>query len=183
MTEEYTYPAEEYILLGKITKAHGLRGEVKIFCYSGHPENISGYHEIVLVDRSARLSRQYGVKNSRVQGKTAIVQLASITTRSEAEAIEGRGVLLAKKYLPDAGEGEYYWHQYIGKPVLDTNGDRLGRVKALFNNGAQDVLVVVGHLGEILIPVTKDTIVQDTAGELIADPPPGLIELNSDSGG
>jgi len=182
MTEDYTYPAEEFILLGKITKAHGLRGEVKIFTYSGHPENFDGYSEIVLVDGSAKLSRQFGVKKSRVHGKTAIVQLTSITTRSEAEAIEGRGVLLSKKHLPDAGEDEYYWHQYVGKLVVDTNGDGLGRVQALFNNGAQDVLVVNGHRGEILIPVTREIIVQVTDETLIADPPPGLIELNSDSG-
>lgn len=182
MTEDYSYPAGEFILLGKITRAHGLRGEVKMLPYSGHPENVGGYREIVLVGRSAELSGPLAIEKSRVQGKTAIVQLASITTRSEAEAIEGRGVLLSKQYLPEAGENEYYWHQYIGKLVRDKQGNSLGRVETLFYNGAQDVLVIRGDRSEILIPVTREIVVRESAEELVVDPPPGLLELNSESG-
>lgn len=179
MTEEFDYPAGEFLLLGKIVKAHGLRGEVKMFLHSGQPENLQDYKELILVDRSGELLGPLTVQKSRNQGKFAVVQFASVTSRSQAESIEGSGVLLAKQDLPDIGENEYYWHQYLGKTVIDLTGRVLGRIEHIFPNGAQDVLVIRSADREILIPVTKEIIVGETAGELTVDPPPGLVDLNA----
>jgi len=181
MAEDYAYPKDTFILLGKITKVHGLRGEVKIFSYSGQPENFSGYKEIVLVDPAGNLSSPLVIRKLRVQGKTCIVQLDSVYSRELAEKIVGRGVLLAKNLLPMPVDNEFYWHQYEGKVVSLQDGRNIGRVESLFNNGAQDILVVVSGEKEILIPVTKDIIVRETAAELIVDPPPGLLDLAHDS--
>jgi 16S rRNA processing protein RimM len=182
MAEDYSYPAGEYVLLGKIAKAHGLRGEVKIFSFSGQPENFHGYKEIVLVNTSGKLLVPLAVENVRIQGKTAIAKLASVNSRERAEEIEGMGVLLAKNLLPETAEDEYYWYQYEGKAVLDLNGQTIGRVESLFSNGAQDVLVVKSGKEEILIPVTKNIIVRETAEGLIINPPPGLLDLTHESG-
>ncbi len=181
MAEDFTYPVGEYILLGKVGKAHGLRGEVKIFSFSGQPENFLGYKEVVLVNTSGKLSAPLVIEKIRAKGKTAIVQLASINSRDRAEEIEGRGVLLPKHLLPETGENEYYWHQYQGKLVLDQNGLTIGRVESLFTNGAQDILVVKSGEKEILIPITKSIFVRETADELIVDPPPGLLDLTNES--
>jgi 16S rRNA processing protein RimM len=181
MAEDYRYPADRYLLLGKITKAQGLRGEVKIFLYSGQPENLADYPELVLVDISGKLSAPLAILKSRAQGKAAIVQLATVSTRTAAEGIDGRGVLLDKKYLPAIGDHEFYWHQYQGKLVVDVNGRLIGRVDRLFTNGAQDVLVIETGKEEILVPVTKSIVVGETAEKLIIEPPPGLMELNADS--
>lgn len=178
----YSYPVDEYVLLGKITQAHGLRGEVKVFSFSGQPENFSEYKEIVLVDNSGRLSIPMGVESLRIQGKTAVVKLTSINNREQAEEIQGKGVLFSKKLLPETAEGEYYWYRYEGKLVVDLNGAMIGKVKSLFHNGAQDVLVVQSGHEEILIPVTKSIIVGETAEELIVDLPPGLLDLTNESG-
>jgi 16S rRNA processing protein RimM len=180
MAKDFSYPADKYVLLGKVAKAHGLRGEVKIFSFSGQPENFSGYKEIVLVDTSGNLSSSLAVEKFRAHGKTAIVQLASINSRDRAEEIEGRGVLLAKNLLPDTADGEYYWYQYEGKLVLDQSGQTIGRVESLFSNGAQDIMVVKSGDKEILIPVTKSIIVGETAEELIINPPPGLLDLTNE---
>lgn len=183
MVEDFSYPAEEYLLLGKVSKAHGMRGEVKIFLYSGQPENIRSYKELFLIDRQGKLFGPLSVLRSRDQGKLAIVQFASVTDRNQAEEIEGRGVLLAKTDLPEIADDEYYWHQYLGKAVVDVTGKILGRVEHIFRTGLQDVLVIksVDADEEILIPVTREIIVGETAEELTVDPPPGLLELNSGS--
>ena len=182
MTSDYIFPAAEYLLLGKVVKAHGLHGEVKVFLHSGQPENIAGYSELVLVDRAGVISSPLAVLQSRVQGKNVIVRLASISTRIQAEMVEDCGVLLARKHLPAIGENEYYWHQYQNKLVVDLDGKTIGRVDYLFTNGAQDILVINAGKEEILIPVTKSIIVGETAEELIVNPPPGLMELNTNSG-
>lgn len=183
IVEDYQYPADEFLLLGRITRAHGLRGEVKVFLHSGQPENIRSYGHLFLIDRHGELSGPWPVLRSRNQGKLAIVQLASLTCRDQAEAMEGRGVLLAKADLPEIPADEYYWHQYIGKEAVDVAGRILGKVEHIFRNGLQDVLVLrkLGSDEEILVPMTKEIIVGETAGKLIVDPPPGLLELNAGS--
>ena len=174
------YPDDDFLLLGKVSKAHGLRGEVKVLAFSGQPENFKGYKELVLLESSEKLSPALVVEKTRIQGKTVIVKLASIESREQAEAIEGCGVLLAKTLLPATADNEYYWYQYQGKIVIDINGQTIGRVESLFNNGAQDILVINSGDDEILIPVTRNIIVEETATELIVDPPPGLLELSKE---
>lgn len=182
MTVDYIYPADEYLLLGKVAKPQGLQGDLKIFLHSGQPENVALYKELRLVDRDGVISPPLAVLASRVHGKAAIVRLASITTRTEAEQVEGQGVLLARHHLPTVGENEYYWHQYQDKLVVDIAGNEIGRVARLFNTGAQDVLVVQAGKEEVLIPVTKEILVGETADNLIVDLPPGLIGLNATPG-
>jgi 16S rRNA processing protein RimM len=182
MADDYNYPTDKYVLLGKVTKAHGLRGEVKIFSFSGQPENFKGYKEISLVNYAGKLSTALAVEKFRVQGKTVIAQLATVKSRDRAEEIEGMGVLLAKELLPDSAKNEYYWYQYEGKMVFDQSGHTIGIVESLFNNGAQDIMVIKSGKNEILIPVTKSIIVSETAEQLIVNPPPGLLDLNNESG-
>lgn len=177
MAEDFDYPTDQYVLLGKIAKVHGLKGEVKIYSYSGQAKNFCGYKELVLVDSAGCLTLPFEVLKVRVQGKMAITQLSSITHRNRAAEIVGHGVLVKKNRLPDTAEDEYYWYQYEGKLIQDLAGQTIGRVESLFNNGAQDILVVKSGAGEILIPVTKSIIVQETADALIVDPPAGLLDL------
>ena len=84
--------------------------------------------------------------------------------------------------MPAINRDEYYWYQYQDKLVVDLEGNTLGRVERLFTTGAQDVLVIKAGKEEILIPVTKSILVGETAEKLIVNPPPGLIELNTNSG-
>ncbi len=97
MAEDFDYPTDQYVLLGKIAKVHGLRGEVKIYSYSGQPENLYGYKEIVLVDSAGSLTVPLEVLKVRVQGKMAITQLSSITSRNRAEEIVGHGCSCHKR--------------------------------------------------------------------------------------
>ncbi len=182
MNPDYVFPADEYLLLGKVAKAHGLNGELKIYLHSEQPENAAVYGELLLIDRAGVISSPLAVLKSRVQGKALITRLATIATRTQAEQVEGCGVLLARKDLPAVDENEYYWHQYQDKLVVDLAGNAIGRVERLFNNGAQDILVIKSGKEEILIPITESILVGETAESLIVNPPPGLLELNANAG-
>lgn len=181
MADDYSFPLDDYVLVGKVTKAHGLRGEVKVFPFSEEPANLVQYKTLVLVDSRASLSAMLTVTKSRIQGKTAVIQFNTIDDRTKAENIEGMGVLLPLDDLPAVDGDEYYWHDYEGKLVVDRNGTEIGRVDHLFSNGAQDVLVVKNNGGEILIPVTNEIVLEEIAETLVIDPPPGLLELNKDA--
>jgi len=178
MARNFTFPKDDYLLIGVVAKAHGMRGEVKIFPYSGDPANITGYKELRLVDTNGKLTPSLAIIRSRDQGKVAIVQLATIENRNLSEELEGMGVLLAKEDLPKIGNDEFYWHQLQGKEVIDQKGKTIGKVKSLFSNGAQDIMVIQAGKNEILIPVLKDIIVEETETKVVIQPPPGLLNIN-----
>lgn len=173
------HSSDDYLILGKVGKPHGLRGDVKIVCFSEQPENFSHYRELFLLNSSGGISGTLTIVNYRIQGSSAIVKFAELASRTDAEKLTGQKVVIAKSELPTIAGDEFYWHQYIGKEVLQSNGVLLGKIKELFNNGAQDILVVVRNNEEILIPVTKETVVEEERDKLIVELPPGLVELNN----
>ncbi len=181
MAKRFSFPKTEYLLIGIIAKAHGMRGEVKIFSYSGRPENIASYKKLVLVDDGGNLSPDLLVLKSRARGKVAIVQLATVDNRDHAEDIEGMGVLLAKEDLPDVSGDEFYWHELQGKTVIDQDGRTIGEVVRLFSNGGHDIMVVEHGENEILIPAVRDIMVSETAENIFISPPPGLLVINEES--
>jgi 16S rRNA processing protein RimM len=179
MVDAFSFPTDRYILIGKIGKPHGLRGEVRLHLYSEQPENLQGYKRLVLASTEGILSRPLRLLSSRVQGKAAIVELESISERNGADRLKGMGVLVEKTELPDTKEDEYYYYQYTGLAVKTVEGLCLGRVENIFSNGAQDILVIRGAGREYLIPILKSVIIRRTDEELIVAPPPGLLEINS----
>jgi 16S rRNA processing protein RimM len=179
MTDDYPYPVETYILIGKISEPQGLKGEVKIFSFAGQPENIEGYKKVVLVSPAGKLSPSYAVEKCRIKGKFAIVLLASVNDRNGAEAISGMGVLIRKEDLPQLNEDEFYLYQMEGLPVITTDGRRLGIVTSISSNGVQDLLVVQDADNEYLIPILDTIVIHHDAEKIVIEPPPGLLEINS----
>ena len=179
MTDDFHYPADSFILIGKVIVPHGLKGEIKIFSFAGQPENIQHYKKLILVSPSGKLSQPYSVEKCRVKGKSAIVHLASISDRNSAEAITGMGVLILKEDLPQPGEDEFYLSQLEGLTVVTVDGLSLGTVTSIMSNGAQDLLVVQDKDEEYLIPILDSIIIQRDAEKIVIAPPPGLLEINS----
>lgn len=179
--EEYSYPHDRFVLVGKIKKAHGLSGEVGVFVFSGETEGFGKFSKIVLVDEQGRLSQPLTLKQCRVHGRDSVlVRFDEITTRTAAENIHGAGVLVEQDALPELEEGEYYWFQLYGKKVVDVENTVLGDVVSVFHNGAQDVLVVKKdeRSEEILIPISRETLLAEVEDKLIVELPPGLVDLN-----
>ncbi len=179
MADVFSFPTDRYVLIGRVGKPHGLRGEVRLQLYSGQPENLRSYGRLFLVSTDGEISPPRRIVSSRVQGKTAVIGFESVGDRNGADYLKGMGVLVEKTELQQTDEDEYYYYQFAGLAVRTVEGRRLGRIEHIFSNGAQDVLVVRGKGREYLIPIMKPIIVRRTDEELIIDPPPGLLEINS----
>lgn len=171
---------EDKILLGRICKAHGTKGEVVLSCFSEQPENIRQYGELFLMDADGRLSVPLTVGSCRKRGKNAILAFQGIRSRSQLEELLGAAVLVAKENLLPLPKNQFYWFQFQGKKVLTAAGEEIGTVQRLFSNGAQDILVVQaeGEAEEIFIPVTEEILIAEKKEQLIVAPPPGLLEIN-----
>jgi len=178
MIDSFSFPAEKFILIGKVVKAHGLRGEIKIHSFSGQPANLSNYKQLVLVDKDGHLSPPLQIKKSRAVGKIGIVQLANIDNRTQAERICSMGVLIDKKELPQLNGNEFYYHELIDLPVQTEDGRLLGKVINIFFNGAQEIMEIRGKGQHYLIPVIQDVIVYRDKNKIIIAPPPGLLDIN-----
>ncbi len=94
------------------------------------------------------------MSEGRVHGKAALARLVGIDTREAAIGLKGLDVAVSRDRLPPAPEGEYYWTDLEGMEVFNRGDESLGKVRELFNNGAQCVLVVSRGSGEneTLIP-------------------------------
>jgi 16S rRNA processing protein RimM len=168
----------EYVLLGRVTRPHGVRGEVKIYPYSGQPENFLPYREIYLAPQDGGSPSAAEVERSRVQGSLVVVKLAGCSTREQAEQLAGREILLRREDLPEPGESEYYWLELENKKVVTEEGEVLGRVAAIFATGAHDIISVTGTGREYLIPVHRDFMVRIDEDAIVLRLPPGLLEMN-----
>ena len=165
-------------MLGKITKPHGIRGEVKMYPYSGQPENFLNYRKIY-VDSGVDDARiPYTVERARVQGNTVILKMAGCEDRNLAEALVNREVWLEYGDLPELSDDEYYWADLDGKLVCTDDGVELGRVTGILDTGAHGILSVTGKGNEYLIPIRKEFVVRIDDHEVVLRLPPGLLEIN-----
>ncbi len=179
MADSFPFEAETYVLIGKVTKAHGIKGELKIRAYSGELQSITQHKELILVSKNGHVSPAFHVVRARTGNKEAIVSLKGVTDRNQSEELCGKGVLVFKENLPDLDADEFYLHELKGLQVQTEDGQDIGIVIAFFDNGVQDILVVKSGKNEILIPLIPGMITERNTSCLIIAPPPGLLEINS----
>jgi 16S rRNA processing protein RimM len=89
-----------------------------------------------------------------------ILRLSSVTSVDDAESLRGRLLTLPESELAPLAEDEFYSYQLIGLEVVDLDGTHLGKVVELIATGSNDVYVVNGPCGELLLPAIDDVILE-----------------------
>jgi len=131
----------DYILLGNISGAHGLKGWLKVFSHTSPRLKITEYSQWLL-RKGDRDWKVYDVLSGKEQGKNIIVQLEGVNDRSHVEALIGFEIAVKNEQLASLSNGEYYWRDLLGLSVETTAGVSLGKLDWIFNSGSNDVLVV-----------------------------------------
>ncbi|MCK5069874.1 MAG: 16S rRNA processing protein RimM [Desulfocapsa sp.] len=179
MADSFPYDAKKYVLIGKVTKAHGIKGELKIRAYSDDLHSVTRHKELLLVSEQGKVSPAFNVSRSRIGNKEVIVSFKEVTDRNYSEELCGMGVLVYKKALPDLKADEFYLYELEGLQVQTEAGEIIGKVNAFFNNGVQDLIVVNSGKNEVLIPLIPGMITERNKSCITIAPPPGLIDINS----
>jgi 16S rRNA processing protein RimM len=166
----------DHVCVGAIAGAFGVRGEVRLKSFCAVPEDIAAYGPLSLEDGS----RSFPVKlTAPVKGGFA-ARLGGISTKEAADALKGQRLYAPRAALPSLPDDEFYHADLIGLEVCDTGGRPLGRVSAVLNHGASDLLEVraPGQRTTTLVPFTTEIIptVDLTAARIIVDPPDGLFD-------
>jgi len=151
-------PAEGRLSLGTLIKPWGVRGEQTLRLHNPASDLLEQV-DAVFVEGDGFPARPVGLRQARWVGKRYVVHLEDIDDPADAEALRGLDVSVPVEWLPDLEEeGEYYVRDLLGLQVVDQHGAPLGELVDVFPTGSNDVYVVKGPQGEILIPAIQDII-------------------------
>ena len=157
------------ICVGAIAGAFGVRGEVRLKSFCTRAEDIATYGPLATEDGK----RSFAVKLTRPVNGGLGARLAGVDTKEQADALKGTTLWADRAALPPLPDDEFYHADLIGLEVVDTGGVSLGRVRAVHDHGAGDILEILGPSGVLLVPFTRAAVptVDLTAGRIVADPP------------
>lgn len=158
------------VLLGVIAGAYGLKGEVKVKTFTAAPESIGRYGELFSDDgRSVAIASLRGLKSGAL-----IARLKGVSDRKSAEKLKGMRLYIGRSALPKPKRDEFYHADLVGLRAEDGEGKEWGRVRAIYNFGAGDLLEIeAANGGTTMIPFSRAAVpVVDIAhGRLVALPP------------
>jgi 16S rRNA processing protein RimM len=143
------------VLLAAIIGAQGLQGAVKVKIFTATPDALTRYG--ALHDANGR---RFEITAFR-PGKAgeAVVSFQGITERAVAEALKGTQLFIARTALPAAGHDEFYHADLIGLEAQDSEGRVMGKVAAIHNYGAGDVIEIARPDGDsVLLAFTADNV-------------------------
>ena len=155
---------ERRIALAAVAGAHGVKGEVRLKLFSDSAESLSR-HKKLYVGGEQRL-----LLAVRDGGKMAVARLEGISDRSAAEALRGTLIEVDRDALPPLEEGEYYHADLIGLPAIDADGQVIGKVVAVENYGAGDLLEIETLDGKRSLIPFRDGIADLKDGRIVLDP-------------
>jgi len=167
-------------LLGAITGAHGVRGEVRLTSFAENPRDIAAYGPLESEDGSER----FEITALRQVGKSLVATLKGVSDRTAAEALRGTGLHVPHSVLPEAEEESWYHGDLIGLAVSTTDAGPVGRIVAVHNFGAGDLLEIAPDEGgdTELVPFTRDAVplVDIAGGRVVINWPPAIVGDDGD---
>ncbi|WP_136649194.1 ribosome maturation factor RimM [Paracoccus aeridis] len=157
------------ICVGAIAGAFGVRGEVRLKSFCAQAEDIATYGPLATEDGR----RSFAVRLTRPVNGGLGARLSGVETKEQADALKGTTLWADRAALPSLPDDEFYHADLIGLEVVDTGGASLGRVRAVHDHGAGDILEIYGAAGVLLVPFTRAAVptVDLAAGRIVADPP------------
>ena len=143
----------EVINVGRILGAHGLSGRVRIEVLSAVPHRFDEGEVLHIGTNSYRIS-----SSRRIRSNQIIITLQGIRTRDAAQALTGSWITVPETSAPELPEGEYFHFQLMGLRVITEAGEELGRLSEILETGSNDVYVVSGPDGQILVPALSEVV-------------------------
>jgi 16S rRNA processing protein RimM len=166
-----TSDPDDLVLVAHVSGAFGIAGWIRIRPYSSEASALLSAKTWWL-DKPAL--HDVDVLQVRTQGEDLVARLMGIEGRDAAENLQGATIQIRRAHFPALAENEFYWVDLIGHQVENLQGERLGKVVGLMDNGAHPILRVAdvpSGGGELLIPFVEQfvTTVDQTASKITVD--------------
>ena len=168
------------VTIGRIVAPHGLRGEVRVRLETDFPRRFEGLREAWLVQEGA--AAPMVITGQRPHRGGVLLVIEGVTGVDAAERLRGAEIAVGRDAVVPLGPDEYYVFEVIGLRVRTADGRILGTVVEVVRAPGNDVYVVRGDDGEMLIPALRTVVrrVDRASGEMIVNLPPGF-EVGTDA--
>lgn len=167
--------SRETVLVGRIVRVHGLRGDLVVEPLSDVDERFDGGAKLLI----GGTSRALEVDRAKPFGDRLLVHFVGVDDRDLAEALRGSELRVPGDQVPAAPDGEYYFFQLVGCLCIDRNEGELGRVTGIIEDGGGLLFDVRGEGRDLLVPFVKAYLIEvDIEGQrIVVDLPEGLVEI------
>lgn len=163
--------AEKLVMVGKVTGAFGVKGELRIAAYTESPLALINFRTLLKENGEPALTLLSG----RSFKGGVIARAKDVETKTDADRLRGIQLFAPRSALPPTEEDEFYLTDLIGLRVETADGTALGKIKAVQNFGAGDILEIDGGAGGkgLYLPFTREVVpeVDIAGGRIVADPP------------
>ena len=166
--------AMDFIVIGEITKPHGVRGELRVKPHTDEPQRFTWLEQLYVGEAQPR---SMAVEKARVHQGMILLKLTAVNDRAAAESLRGELLLVPEDEALPLEEGEYFLFQLEGLVVSTVEGETLGTLSRVIETGANNVFVVQGEAGELLLPDIAEVIqeIDFENGRMTVQLLPGLL--------
>ena len=168
---------ETFVVIGRITRPHALRGEVRVSPATDFPERFDQSNRFFIRNRENRGEWKNATAH-RWQGGFVVMKFEGVDSREDAEILREATVEIPRDACHDLPEGTYYISDLIGLRVRTVSGTIIGNLADVLQQSAQDVYVIRTEGKEILVPAVRKFVskIDIEKGEIVIDPIEGLLD-------
>jgi 16S rRNA processing protein RimM len=163
----------DWVCVAQVASAHGLRGLLKLRCFTERPEDVAAYGPVF--DRNGR---RFELEVIGPAPGGVLARAQGIEDRNAAEALRGTELFVSRSALPELAPEEFYYSDLEGMEALRADGSRFGVVHGVANFGAGDLIEVVADDGQrISLPFTREIVpsIDLERRRLVVQPPDELV--------
>ena len=143
--------SDNKICLGAVVGVHGIKGEVKVKCFSDNEKNLTRYGDVT----NEAGDKSFSLKIVGHSKELLRVKVKGVDDRNTAETLVGTAFYVERDLLPELKEDEFYHTDLIGLDVRNSEGEKIGEVNALYNFGAGDIIELKLNNGSLeMLPFT-----------------------------
>ena len=166
--------------VGRIARAHGIRGQVIVNSETDFPEQRFKPGAKVFIRRGSSVDALV-VATVRFQNGRPVIGLEGVETMNDAETLAGLEMRVPVEELAKLPAGTFYRHDLVGCHVVTGRGEEVGIVEGVEGTVGGSRLVVACAKGEILIPLVSEICptIDVAARRIVIEPPEGLLDLNA----
>jgi 16S rRNA processing protein RimM len=163
-----------FLIIGRILRSHGVRGEVRAAMYTDLPERFTWLKVVYVGEQNPRPVEVEGVRFHKDQ---VLLKLKGYDDRDAAEILRSEWLQVPEEEAIPLEEGEYFLYQLIGLEVYSDEDEHLGTLVEVMETKANAVFILRGPRGEILLPDIEEVIQQIDFdnGRMVVHLLPGLL--------
>jgi len=150
---------EDFRIIGKVVAAHGLQGTLKVESWSDFPERFTALKQVYLRNTKGELSL-HEVAGVRFSPQYVLLKLVGVSRREQAENYREAELLVPDEESWPLSTDRYYISDLVGIEAVGTDETILGQVVDVATGGAQDLLIIEGPHGELLIPMVDEWVLK-----------------------